>query len=178
MKKLASVFIFILMTGLFSGVFFSTNLSYENNEYLSSLLLSGFENSSSGFVSCLLSALSSNLILVALMLPAIAAKPLCPLPPAILWFKSFATGFCSGLLGLNAENAITMSLLKIFPQSIFMLPAVLALSIALFCISISGGIKKSRPLQEKKGLLLVSAASCILIFTGCIIEAICHSTAL
>ena len=81
MKKLASVFIFILMTGLFSGVFFSTNLSYENNEYLSSLLLSGFENSSSGFVSCLLSALSSNLILVALMLPAIAAKPLCPLPP-------------------------------------------------------------------------------------------------
>ena len=165
MKKLASVF--ILMTGLFSGVFFSTNLSYENNEYLSSLLLSGFENSSSGFVSCLLSALSSNLILVALMLPAIAAKPLCPLPPAILWFKSFATGFCSGLLCLNAENAITTSLLKIFPQSI-----------ALFCISISGGIKKSRPLQEKKGLLLVSSASCILIFTGCIIEAICHSTAL
>ncbi|WP_428259380.1 stage II sporulation protein M [Gallibacter sp. Marseille-QA0791] len=178
MKKLASVFIFILMTGLFSGVFFSTNLSYENNEYLSSLLISGFESGSPGFISSLLSALSSNFILAALMLPALVAKPLCPLPPAMLWFKSFAIGFCSGLLYLNSEKAITMSLLKIFPQNIFLLPAFLIMSITLFCISISGGIKKSRPVQEKKGLLLISAASCILLLTGCVIEAICHSAAL
>ena len=71
MKKSATIFIFIFMTGLFAGIFFSTNLSYENNEYLSSLLLASFTDNAAGFGKIFFSALVSNFILMLIMLPAI-----------------------------------------------------------------------------------------------------------
>ncbi|MBC8568385.1 stage II sporulation protein M [Mogibacterium sp. NSJ-24] len=178
MKKSATIFIFIFMTGLFAGIFFSTNLSYENNEYLSSLLLASFTDNAAGFGKIFFSALVSNFILMLIMLPAIVTKFLCPIPPVILWFKSFSIGFCSGLVYLNANNAILISLTKIFPPNLFIIPAFLIISTVIFHCSTSEAIKKNRPYQENKSLLILTAISVILVLAGCITESICHSAAL
>ena len=179
MKKLGLIFIFIFMTGLFSGLFFSSNLSYENNEYLSSVLLASFSDSSAGLVKTFFSALISNLILILIMAPSIATKFLSPLPPAMLWFKSFAIGFCSGLVYLNAEgNAILISAVKILPQNLFLIPAFLIIATMLFYSSSSELLKKNRPRQEKKGLLQLAVISSALILAGCITEAVCRLIAL
>lgn len=178
MKKTASIFIFILMTGLFAGIFFSTNLSYENNQYLSALLLTSFTENTAGFGKIFLSALASNFILIILMLPAAAVKLLRPVPPVILWFKSFAIGFCSGLVYLNADNAVLISFTKIFPPNLFIMPAFLILSTVIFHCSSSETVKKNRPYHENKGLLVLAAVALVFVLAGCITEAICHSAAL
>lgn len=175
MKKFGLIFVFIFLTGLFSGLFFSTNLSYENNDYLSSLLLSGFSDSSAGAVKTFFAALASNFTLVIIMASAIITKVLSPIPPIILWYKSFAIGFCSGLVYLNAiDKAFIISLLKIFPQNLFLIPGFLIISTTIFYCSYSEMTKKSRPYQEKKGLFQLASIALVLILLGCLTEAICH----
>ena len=179
MKKLGLIFIFIFLTGLFSGLFFSANLSSENNSYLSSLLLSSFSDSTAGFFGTFFSALTSNLLLIIIMLPALFTKLLCPLPPALLWYKSFAIGFCSGLLYINsADDAFLISILRIFPQNLFLIPAFLVISAMIFYCSVSELRKKSRPSKEKKGLLHVAVLAFAMILAGCLTESVCHAIAL
>lgn len=175
MKKLGLIFIFIFLTGLFSGLFFSANISYENNEYLSSLLLSSFSDNSSGFVKAFFSAAISNFLLIIIMLPAVFTKFLSPLPPAVLWYKSFAIGFCSGLIYLNAsEKAFLISAVKIFPQNLFIIPAFLIIAASIFYFSTSEIAKKNRPHREKRSLLQISVFALMLMIAGCITEAVCH----
>lgn len=179
MKKLGIIFIFIFLTGLFSGLFFSANLSYENNSYLSALLLSSISSSSAGFFRTFFSVFMQNIILLIVMAPAAATKFLCPVPPMVLWYRSFAIGFCSGLVYLNAEKeAFLISLLKILPQNLFLIPAFLIISAVIFYCSASELRKKSRPYNEKKGLLMLALISIALIFTGSVISAVCHLIAL
>jgi len=58
MKKTLIIFIFIFLTGLFAGLFFSTGLSTENSTYLSAQLLAGFSSPSAGFFRIFFAALS------------------------------------------------------------------------------------------------------------------------
>ena len=74
MKKLIPIFVFIFMTGLFTGLFFSMNLAEENNSYLFSLLICSFSDPSAGFFKMLVSALISNLIPAAAALSAILSR--------------------------------------------------------------------------------------------------------
>lgn len=179
MKKPVYIFIFIFLTGLFSGIFFSSNLSESGGSYLSSLLLASFSDTSAGFFRTFFTVFISNIVPVLLMLPALATKFLCPLPPVMLWYKSFAIGFCSGLLYLSSSgSAVTISFLRILPQNLFIIPGFLILSVCIFCLSVSETHKKSRPVRNRKGLLLPCAISLGLIFTGCIINALFHLIAL
>ena len=178
MKRTGLIFIFIFLTGLFSGLFFSINLSYENSSYLSSLLLAGLERESAGFLSVFLSVLFSNLALALLMAPALLTKVLCPLPPAILWYKSFAIGFCSGLVYAGqAQQPILISLLKLLPQNVFLIPAFLLLSVVLFSRSRMQPAQKNRPAGRQE-LLYAIAAAVALIFLGALTEAVFHLIAL
>ena len=179
MKKISLIFIFIFLTGLFSGLFFSTNLSEENSSFLSSALISGLESPSAGFFRTFLSSLTANLISVLIMLPAIFSSALCLLPPAVLWFRSFATGFCCGLIFISAESrAFTLSALEILPQSLLLIPGFFLMSAALFCWSRNDHIKKSRLFAERKNLLRIFIISLGLIFAGSLIQGVCHSAAL
>ncbi|MDO4545902.1 MAG: stage II sporulation protein M [Bacillota bacterium] len=207
MKKIGIIFIFIFLTGLFSGLFFSTNLSPENNDTLSALLLTDFYDPSGNFSHAFFSSVTANLTLVLLMLPALLGKIFCPLPPMLLWYKSFAIGFCCGLVYINASSgAVLISLVKLFPQNLFFIPGFLLLAAILFCISLSGGLrsnlpavsvapgrryafghhrsrshrsnKKSRPSEIRKGLLYALIAAVLLILTGSLTEAVFHLIAL
>lgn len=178
MKKLIPIFVFIFTTGLFTGLFFSMNLAEENNSYLFSLLICSFSDPSAGFFKMLVSALISNLIPAAAALSAILSRYLSPLPPMILWFKSFAVGFCNGLIYVNADNAVSLSLFNILPPNLFIIPAFIALTVTAFYGSSSEVLKKNRPHQEMKGLLIILSAAAFLIFTGCVTEAVCHAAAL
>ena len=96
----------------------------------------------------------------------------------ILWFKSFAVGFCNGLIYVNADNAVSLSLFNILPPNLFIIPAFIALTVTAFYGSSSEVLKKNRPHQEMKGLLIILSAAAFLIFTGCVTEAVCHAAAL
>ena len=50
MRKLGSILLFLFLTGLFTGLFFSTCLSSENTRSLSTLLLTGITSSQTGFL--------------------------------------------------------------------------------------------------------------------------------
>ena len=50
MRKIGSILLFIFLTGLFTGLFFSTCLSTKNTEALSALLLTGITTSKTGFL--------------------------------------------------------------------------------------------------------------------------------
>jgi len=179
MKKILFIFAFIFLFGLFAGLFFSAGLSSENNSYLSSLLISGFYSSTPGFVKVFFSAFAANLLLVIIMLPAVLHKLLSPLPAVILWYKSFSTGFCSGLLYLNAgDKAFYISALRILPQNLFIIPAFIVISAVLFSFSVSYMIKKSRPNQERKSLLYLLCICMGAIIAGCLTEAVFHLIAL
>lgn len=179
MKKLGLIFIFIFLTGLFSGIFFSTGLTPENNAHLSALLLAGFSDRTEGFFNVFFSMLLSNGIIMAAMAASLLSKLLCPLPPLILWYKSFAIGFCSGLLYMNAPHkAFIISLLKIFPPHIFIIPAFIISSVFFFYCSVREIRKKSRPSHEKKGLLTVTVISAALLTAGCITSSLCRLIAL
>lgn len=179
MKKIAIISIFIFLTGLFAGLFFSTNLSEENNSYLSALLLSGISSPTTSFFHAFASSLLSNLPLVLLMMTAMLTRLLCPVPLLVLWFKSFAIGFCNGLVYLNAsDNAFLISLLKIFPQNLFLIPAFITLSCAASYWSYGEVSKNNRLYREKKSLQSVLLISCVVVFIGCITEGLCHLIAL
>ena len=98
MKKILTVFIFIFLAGLFSGVFYSTGLSAENTDRLSELILSASASPPSGFIHSLLSFFRVNMLMLLLMLPAVFTKYLCPVPPLLLWYRCFSAGFCSGII--------------------------------------------------------------------------------
>lgn len=178
MKKLVPIFIFIFTTGLFTGLFFSMNLAEENNSYLFSLLICSFSDPSAGFFKMFTFALISNLIPAAAATAAVLSRFLSPLPPVVLWFKSFAVGFCNGLIYINADNAVSLSLFNILPPNLFIMPAFIALSVAAFYCSSSELLKKNRPRHEMKGLFMILSAAVFLILTGCITEAVCHAAAL
>ena len=179
MKKLTMIFIFIFLTGLFAGLFFSMNLSEENSEILSAELISGLNEPAAGFFRTTGASLLSNLIPVLFMLPAAVCRYFCFLPPLTLWFRSFATGFCCGLLFLNADSrAFILSAIKILPQNLFLIPGFLLMAVLFFYCSGSGCIRKSRPSAERKNLLHILIISLILIFTGSIVQGISHSIAL
>lgn len=179
MKKTAAVFIFIFMTGLFAGLFFSISLTEENSGYLSALFLSSVTDTSSGFFRTLFSSLISNMSLAALMLASIVTKLLFPLPPALLWYKSFALGFCSGLVYIgDTEQSLMISLVKILPSNLFFIPAFIMLSAVCFTYSRNELVKTKRPSREKKGLQSVVFICLGLIFAGCVTEALFHLIAL
>lgn len=171
-----TISIFIFLAGLFAGLFFSTGISNENSNYLSAMLISSISDSSIGFFKTAFSYLISNLILSALMLLAIFSKTLCPLPFLILWFKSFAVGFCSSLLYAgDSENPLMLSVVKLLPQNLFLLPAFICLAAALFSYSRHELIKSKRPSHEKKGLQNIVFISLATIAAGCIVGAIFSS---
>lgn len=175
MKKIGAISIFIFLTGLFAGLFFSTALSPENSSYLSSLLLYGISSPSSGFAEHFRASAVSNFTLVLLMIPALFTRFLCPLPILVLCFKSFALGFCSGLVHMGAtDQAFLISLLKLFPQNIFFVPAFILLASAVCYCSAAEVMKKNRLSREKKSLKHLLFFSMLLIMAGCVTEACCR----
>lgn len=185
MKKTGSILIFIFLTGLFAGIFFSINLSNDSISYLSSVMLAGISSSNESFIKIFFSSLSSNLLLFAIMAPALFLKYLKPLPVIILWYKGFATGFCSSLLyASDTADVLTVSLLKIIPQNLFFIPSFLIFSTALFMFS---GKHEDNPLKTKKksrsavntnGLPLMLSLSLALLIIGAFIQGIFHLIAL
>lgn len=176
MKKLGLIFIFVFLTGIFSGLFFSTNLSAESNDTLSSLLLSAVNSPSCSFTEAFMDTFISNSALLLLMLPALFTKIFCFLPPLLLWYKSFATGFCSGLIYINAgSHAFLISLVKILPQNLFFIPAFVAIAFITFNASIN---KKIRPAKNDNTLKHIIIAAAVLIFVGSLTEALLHLVAL
>ena len=179
MKKLILIFIFIFLTGLFAGFFFSTNLSEENSASLSSTLMSGLNSPDAGFFSTFISSSAANFTAALLMAPAIFFRFLCFLPPAVLWFRSFATGFCCGMIFLSeSSNAFIIALTKMLPHNLLLIPGIFLLAIVFFCISTDEQMKKSRLSGKKKSLLHIMVLSLILIFAGSLIQAVSHSIAL
>ena len=63
MRKLGSILLFLFLTGLFTGLFFSTCLSSENTRSLSTLLLTGITSSQTGFLKSFLTSLFTNFTL-------------------------------------------------------------------------------------------------------------------
>lgn len=171
MRKTAAVFIFIFLTGLFAGLFFSSSISEENTGYLSSLLLSSVTENPHGFLRTLIASLVSNLSVAALMLAAVLTRLLCILPPAVLWFKSFAIGFCSGLIYLgDAQNPFILSVTKLLPANLFFVPAFILLAIVCFIYSRDEMAKTKRPSREKKNLQTLVFISLGAIAAGCILQ--------
>lgn len=171
--KIFTISIFIFLAGLFAGLFFSTGISDENSAYLSGVLISSISDPSSGFFKTFFSSLISDLLLCAIMMISVFSKFLCPLPFLILWYKSFAVGFCSYLLYAgNAENPLIMSIVKLLPQNIVLLPAFICLAAALFAYSKAELAKSKRPSHEKKGLQNIVFISLAAVAAGCMIEAI------
>ncbi|HIU24968.1 MAG TPA: stage II sporulation protein M [Candidatus Copromorpha excrementigallinarum] len=179
MKKIGLIFIFIFLTGLFAGLFFSTSLSAEGNDSLSGLMTLAFSEKSPGFARVFTASLISNFTLVILMLPAVFSRLFSPLPAALLWYKSFAIGFCSGLLYINSpEDAFIISLVRFLPQNVFFIPAFIFIAALFFHISHSGGLKAVYPAGKKSRrggsppLLLYAAAGAALIVIGSVAEGI------
>ena len=173
LQKIITITMFIFLFGLFSGVFFSTGLSEENGNYLSDILTSSISDPTLGFFPSLFSSLFSNLTLAAFMLSAALTKLLCFLPFAVLWYKGFATGFCCGLLYLSeTENAVFISLFRILPPSILILPAFIALAAVTYIYSRNEFVKSKRLSLEKKSLQNIAFISLAAITVGCIVTAI------
>ena len=178
MKKAGIMSIFVFLTGLFAGLFFSTDLSPENHDQLSSLLLSGVSSSES-FIKCLTASIMANFPLALLMLPTLFSKLLCPLPFFLLFYKSFSLGFCSGLVHMSsAGSAVLISLLKFLPQNLFFIPAFLLLAAVSFSISLSAPSKTNRPSRQRESLKKIVFLVSVLLLAGCITEATCRLIAL
>ena len=177
MKKIGLIFIFIFLTGLFSGLFFSTGLRADSMDRLSGLMMSGFSGDSPGFARVFAGSVASNFTLVAVMAAAMLSKALCPLPPALLLFKSFATGFCSGLIYVSVpQQAFFISLTKLLPQNVFFIPGFIITAASLFIISASGGLRELSDMRKKsrnensRFLLLSACAGTALIAAGAAVE--------
>ena len=78
------------------------------------------------------------------MLPALLNKYLCPLPPLVLWYKSFAIGFCSGLIWMGARSRILfLSLLHILPQNLFLIPGFFLCALTILSVSLQRSPNRS-----------------------------------
>lgn len=177
MKKVLTTSVFIFLTGLFAGLFFSYGLSEENISYLVDLLISNLSGSSSGFFRSLGSSLITNLSLAALMIVTVATKKLCPIPFVLLFFKSFTLGFSNSLIHIGqamgqVENAVFLSLMKMVPQNLLFIPAFILLATASFMHSRESMLKTKRPSHERKDLNKIIIICLAAIVAGCIVEAI------
>lgn len=174
-KKSFAIAIFIFLFGLFSGLFFSTGLSEDSTEQLSSLFISSITDSSVGSFRIFFSSMFSNFTAAALILTAVLSGLLFFLPFAVLWYKSFAIGFCCGLIHISgAENALALSVTKILPPALFIIPAFIMLAAAVSVCSKQEIFKLKRLSREGKSLLNIIFISLALITAGCIVEVICH----
>lgn len=175
-KKLFTISVFIFMFGLFSGLFFSTGMSEETSLELSSLFISSLNDESIGFFRILISALLSNNTLAVLMLAAVLSGILSFLPFAVLWYKSFAIGFCCGLIHLSdVESPISLALTELLPPCLFLIPAFILLAVASHTCSKNEVFKSKRPSRERKALVNMIFVSLAAIVAGCIVEALCHT---
>lgn len=173
-KKLTIIAIFIFLFGLFSGLFFSTGLSEDNTEHLSSLFISSITDPSVGFFRIFFSSLFSNALFAALMMSAVLTSLLCFLPFVVLWYKSFAIGFCCGLIHISgAENAISLSLTEILPPALFFVPAFIILAAVSSSCSKNQLLKSKRLSREGKPLINMIFLSLAAMAAGCITEALC-----
>lgn len=182
MKKIILILIFIFLTGLFSGLFFSTNISDESNQTLSSFMISGMSPTDAGFFRVFTLSFSSNALLFFLMVPAAFTVILRPMPLLILWYKSFAIGFCSGLIYINYESeAFTISMLKLFPQNLFFIPAFIMFAAAVLKFRTSDRrdfrLKFGRNFNISMSAAAF-AASLLLLTLGAAAEAVFHQAAL
>jgi len=171
MKKNMLIFIFIFMTGLFSGLFFCTGINSENRLYLSELLIDNMQSEHDSYFFHFSKIILSHLKLFFIMLPALFLKVLCFLPPAVLFCRSFALGCCCGLIYISdIDNPFFFSLFNLLPQNILYVPAYIlfAYTVFNFCIK-----QKNRPLSLNDKDLLTSLVICILmIAAGCFIETV------
>ena len=174
MKKIAGISTFIFLTGLFAGIFFSTGLSQINSSDLTECLLSSAKENSFGFFRVFFSSAYSNYLIAVLMAAAMFSKFLCPLPLTLLWFKSFAIGFTSGLVYLNETQAFLISFTRLLPPNLFFIPSFVALATVSFIYSRSRADKSKRSLHEKKDLRIIVILSLAGILAGCITDAFCY----
>ena len=175
LKKALTISVFIFLFGLFSGLFFSTGLSEENSRELSSLFISSISDDAAHPVRILLSSLFSNYTAAAVMMAAVLSGLLSFLPFAVLWYKSFAIGFCCGLIQISgAENTLVLSLTEIVPPAIFLIPASILLASVTFTCSREEIIKSKRPSSKGRSLIAMIFISLIGITAGCIVETLCH----
>lgn len=175
LKKALTISIFIFLVGLFSGLFFSMGLSEENSKDLSSLFISSITDEFIGHFRILLSSLISNYTAAVLMMAAILSGLICFLPFAILWYKSFAIGFCCGLIHMSGtDNSLVLSLTEILPPALFLTPAFILLAAATFICSRKEILKSKRPSSEERSLIFMIFISLATIAAGCIVEMLCH----
>lgn len=176
MKKLCTIFIFIFLSSLFCGIFFSTNLSAENNAALSTMLIDALTSPSFGFFKGFIESFFSNALLLIMMLPAAFTIWLSFLPIIILCCKGFAIGFCSGMLYINAgDDAFFISLVKLLPQNLFFIPAFIFIATIIFRISTN---KHSSAAKQKPALSKTAAVMALLVVAGSLTEALLHLIAL
>ncbi len=160
MKKSIMIFIFIFLAGLFSGMFYSMSLSEESCGTLSALLLEASSVSAAGFFHDFLFYLRTSLFMLMVMIPAVFCRFLCPLPGCILWFKSFTVGFCCGLLYISDPGrAFSLSLVRIFPKELFMLPSFIAAAVLITYLSLSNGSRKRNRVSISMETLKYPAAA-------------------
>ena len=188
MRKIGSILLFLFLTGLFTGLFFSTCLSSENASSLSALLLTGITTAKASFLKSFLTSLATNFTLFALMLPALLSRYLCPLPPLILWYKSFAIGFCSGLIWMGARSHILfLSLVHILPQNLFLIPGFFLCALMVLASSLQSPLRRSSnsgfshtksSLLANNRLLFFLVISALLLAAGSFTEAALRLTAL
>ncbi len=178
MKRAGIISIFVFLTGLFAGLFFCIGLGVENYGRLSSLLLEGLA-SSPGLIKSFAASFATNFPLALLMLAAIFSKLLCLLPFLLLFYKSFSLGFCSCLIHMtSADHTLLLSLIKLFPQNLFFMPAFILLAAVTFSISLGEARKTNRLSHNRMSLKNVFILICVLLLAGCITEAACHLIAL
>ncbi len=175
LKKALTISVFIFLFGLFSGLFFSTGLSEESSRELSSLFISSISDDIAHPARILLSSLFSNYTAAAVMMAAMLSGLLSFLPFAVLWYKSFAIGFCCGLIQISgAENALVLSLAEIVPPALFLIPSTILLASVTFICSREEIIKSKRPSSKGRSLMTMIFISLIGIAAGCIVETLCH----
>lgn len=175
-KKVFMISVFIFLFGLFSGLFFSIGLSAENTDHLASLFVSSITDTSIGPLRIFFSSLISDLTAATLILAAVLTNILCFLPFAVLWYKSFAIGFCCGLIHVSgAENSLILSITEILPPALFAVPGFILLASAAAICSKQEIFKSKRPSGERKVLLNMIFFSLSVIVISCIAEALCHA---
>lgn len=175
LKKALTISVFIFLFGLFSGLFFSTCLSEENSRELSSLLISSISDDTAHSVRILLASLFSNYTAAAVMMAAMLSGLLSFLPFAVLWYKSFAIGFCCGLIQISgAENSLVLSLTEMIPPALFLIPSSILLASVTFICSREEIIKSKRSSSKGRSLIAMIFISLIGIAAGCLVETFCH----
>lgn len=174
MKSALIISVFVFLTGLFAGIFFSTGLSDANIELLGKFLISSIGDSHKGVLSVLTSSLITNMGLALIMVSAVISRLLCPLPLLILLYKSFAVGFCSSLVYIiGYEHAFLASLIKVLPHNSILVPTFIALAAFTFYASRSELCKSKGSSRKRKDLGKIILITLSAIVAGCITEALC-----